>query len=212
MSPWNDAPTRYPPSGRFNVAFKQFVVSLLGCCLWLLGSSATAQIPTYNLFNDTTTQLNFQTLDPARGTWKDQVLKGQEQKTFNMTSGDPSGKIRIATPSRGYNEYKIGAGGIYRLTWNDQKQMWDVRTVQPGYSTANPANPAQPVAAPRSNPAPSNVAALPYGLGDSVLVLWKQKWYVATVIRLGGEKVKIHYDGYEDSWDEWVDGARIRRR
>jgi len=175
---------------------------------------AAAQIPTYNLFNDTTAELFFQTLDPARGTWKDQSLKAHEQKTYNMTSGDPVGKIRIATPSRGYNEYKVGAGGVYRLTWSDPKQMWDVRTVQQGHGAQT--NPVQPLAA-NSNPAataqaPVRTAALPYRLGDSVLALWKQSWYAATVIQMDGSKLKIHYDGYGNDWDEWVDGSRVRPR
>jgi hypothetical protein len=32
------------------------------------------------------------------------------------------------------------------------------------------------------------------------------------VIQVGRERVKIHYDGYDNSWDEWVDGSRIRPR
>jgi RNA binding activity-knot of a chromodomain len=53
---------------------------------------------------------------------------------------------------------------------------------------------------------------LTYRLGDAVLVSWKGKWYTATVIQMGINKLKIHYDGYASSWDEWVDGTRIRYR
>ncbi|MBK7356620.1 Tudor-knot domain-containing protein [Propionivibrio sp.] len=169
-------------------------------------SQAIAQIPTYNVFNDTNVVLNFQTLDPARGTWKDQKLNAHSQITLNMYSGNPTGKIRIATPNHGYNEYQVGAGGIYRLTWSDQKQMWDVRATQ----QANAITAAKPME--RSNPASPGQGALPYRLGDSTLVSWKGKWYNATVIQTGSNKVKIHYDGYDSNWDEWVDGTRIRYR
>ena len=43
-------------------------------------------------------------------------------------------------------------------------------------------------------------------------VLWNGDWYRATVIEVGKSRVKVHYDGYDDTWDEWVDGTRIRNR
>lgn len=200
------------------MAFSKHLFLILACLFLLPVSQAAAQTPTYKVFNDTNVVLNFQTLDPARGTWKDQSLDPHQQKTFNMMSGNPIGKIRIATPKNGYNEYKIGAGGVYRLTWSQQKQMWDIRANKHGYgSGANPAqppavaaNPASPGSA-HSRSAPQT-AALPYRLGDSVLVLWNRKWYAATVIQLGGRNVRIHYDGYGSNYDEWVDGSRIRYR
>jgi CHAT domain-containing protein/Tfp pilus assembly protein PilF len=47
-------------------------------------------------------------------------------------------------------------------------------------------------------------------LGDRVEVEWKGDWYQAQVIEVKGNQYKIHYDGYADSWDEWVDTSRIR--
>ncbi|MBK8114921.1 MAG: hypothetical protein IPK44_10445 [Candidatus Accumulibacter sp.] len=29
---------------------------------------------------------------------------------------------------------------------------------------------------------------------------------------MDGSKLKIHYDGYGNDWDEWVDGSRVRPR
>lgn len=182
------------------------VVGLLACLWFGLMSQSIAQVPTYNIYNDTNVLLNFQTFDPGRGTWKDQKLNAHSQVTLNMLSGNPVGKIRIATPSHGYNEYKVGAGGIYRLTWSDQKQMWDVRAVQ----QANAITAARPVE--QSNPVSPNVRGLAYRLGDAVLVMWKGKWYPATVLQLNGNTARIHYDGYGNEWDEWVDGSRIRYR
>ncbi|TAN46842.1 MAG: hypothetical protein EPN21_19350 [Methylococcaceae bacterium] len=171
--------------------------------LWLvLPLGAWAQYPTYTLFNDTNEALNFETLDPGRGTWKSQTTNPHEKKSFSMTSGIPSGKIRIATTSRGYVEYDVYAGGSYRLIWDAQKGMWDFRSIKS----------AAPARAPATRGGTASSPALPYRLGDSVLVWWKTQWYSATVIQLGGSQVKIHYDGYDNSWDEWVTGNRIRYR
>src|SRR6266480_1848577 len=46
--------------------------------------------------------------------------------------------------------------------------------------------------------------------GDRVEVQWKGDWYQAEVIEVKGNQYKIHYDGYDSSWDEWVDNSRIR--
>jgi Ca-activated chloride channel family protein len=41
-------------------------------------------------------------------------------------------------------------------------------------------------------------------------VLWKDRWYPASVLKRDGGRAFIHYDGYEASWDEWVGPDRIR--
>ncbi len=46
--------------------------------------------------------------------------------------------------------------------------------------------------------------------GDKVEVLWNSKWYPSTVLEVKGSTWKIHYDGYGDTFDEWVDQDRIR--
>ncbi|QWR76568.1 Tudor-knot domain-containing protein [Candidatus Magnetomonas plexicatena] len=46
--------------------------------------------------------------------------------------------------------------------------------------------------------------------GEKVEVLWKGTWYAATVLKAKGELTYIHYDGYNNSWDEWVGIDRIR--
>lgn len=170
--------------------------------LLLLPLGAQAQYPTYTLFNDTNEVLNFETLDPGRGTWKNQSANPHERKTFSMTSGITSGKIRIATVSRGYVEYDVYSGGSYKLIWDTQKGMWDFRSEK----TAATARP------PAKRGGAASGATLPYRLGDAVLVWWKTQWYNATVIQLAGSQVKIHYDGYDNSWDEWVGSNRIRYR
>lgn len=49
-----------------------------------------------------------------------------------------------------------------------------------------------------------------YSTGDPVDVNWKGSWYPAHVTSVGKGKWKIHYDGYDNSWDEWVTASRIR--
>jgi hypothetical protein len=55
-------------------------------------------------------------------------------------------------------------------------------------------------------------AAAGHNVGDAVMVKWKGKWYPASVLRAQGGQYYIHYDGYDNSWDEWVGHGRIRSR
>lgn len=61
-------------------------------------------------------------------------------------------------------------------------------------------------------PAPATPAAAgAYKVGDKLTVEWKGATYPATVIAVpAAGQYKIHYDGYESSWDEVVGAARIR--
>lgn len=38
----------------------------------------------------------------------------------------------------------------------------------------------------------------------------EKQWYKSTLLEVNGDKFKIHYDGWADTWDEEVDGNRIR--
>jgi hypothetical protein len=53
-------------------------------------------------------------------------------------------------------------------------------------------------------------AAGRWTVGERVLVLWKGHWYKAVVIGVKPGLSKLNYDGYADSWDEWVGPERIR--
>lgn len=46
---------------------------------------------------------------------------------------------------------------------------------------------------------------------ERVEVEWQGEWYPAVILETRGAKYKIHYSGYGAEWDEWVDGARLRR-
>lgn len=49
-----------------------------------------------------------------------------------------------------------------------------------------------------------------FSVNQKVEVLWKGRWYKATVLSVNGNSYKIHYDGYASSWDETVPKSRIR--
>ena len=51
-----------------------------------------------------------------------------------------------------------------------------------------------------------------YAAGSTVQVRWKEKWYPAKVLKADSGVHLIHYIGYDNSWNEWVSAARIRRR
>ena len=41
-------------------------------------------------------------------------------------------------------------------------------------------------------------------------VLWKEQWYKARVLREENGRYYIHYEDFDNSWDEWVTDERIR--
>lgn len=47
-------------------------------------------------------------------------------------------------------------------------------------------------------------------IGEYVEVEWKGRWWRAQVIEVDGSRPKVHYLGFEASWDEWVARARVR--
>jgi len=53
----------------------------------------------------------------------------------------------------------------------------------------------------------------PYDVGDHVLVEWEGSVYPAHITEVPGPgKVKVHYDGYDDIWDEVVPRSRVKGR
>jgi len=50
-----------------------------------------------------------------------------------------------------------------------------------------------------------------YGVGDAVLVEWEGNVYPAKIIAVvSSTKYKVHYDGYDDIWDESIPRSRIK--
>ena len=51
-----------------------------------------------------------------------------------------------------------------------------------------------------------------YSVGDQVEVEWAGSWYKASILQiLTNGRVKVHYIGWSDSWDEVVPLNRVRR-
>lgn len=103
------------------------------------GSAAPAnevpllQAAPYKLHNQSNQTLSFETLDPARGTWRSQSLYPNETKAFTFAPGIKDGKIRIVTPGRGYVEYDTHFGWKYSLLWDAVKGVWDLQIAERGY-------------------------------------------------------------------------------
>ena len=52
-----------------------------------------------------------------------------------------------------------------------------------------------------------------YDVGDHVLVEWEGKNYAGVITDGPGPgKIKVHYDGYDEMWDEVVPRARLKGR
>lgn len=50
-----------------------------------------------------------------------------------------------------------------------------------------------------------------YGVGDQVLVEWEGGVYPAVILEMSGPtKYKVHYEGYDEIWDEVVPRTRIK--
>ncbi|MEQ1772405.1 MAG: hypothetical protein ABL891_01365 [Burkholderiales bacterium] len=86
----------------------------------------------WSLHNRTNETLRFQTLDPARGTWRDQSMFPNETKSYTFNPGVTQGKFRVATQNRGFVEYEMRAGWRYSIIWDKNKGVWDFRTVHKG--------------------------------------------------------------------------------
>ena len=82
---------------------------------------------------------------------------------------------------------------------------------------APPANPLAPPAAAASAAASASAlteAQTPVGKGGKVMVLSQSKnWRACTIVDSDAMRVKIHYDGFNPAYDEWLerDSPRIRR-
>ena len=80
---------------------------------------------------------------------------------------------------------------------------------QPAVAKPEPLLP-DPSAATPSTPSPASDAAAARP-PSALEVLWNGRWYPARVVETRADgKVKIHYEGYSDVWDDWVSRARLR--
>lgn len=121
------------------------IFCLLLALLPFLPFSASAQQPSWQLKNISNATLNFETFDPARGSWKQQQIYPNQVVNYSMSYGTSEGKFHIDTKDRGYVEYRVLAGRSYTLGWDSNKGVWDLKfaPTQQNYSGNAP-----PAAAP----------------------------------------------------------------
>ncbi len=46
--------------------------------------------------------------------------------------------------------------------------------------------------------------------GDAIHILWGSRWFTGKVVETAADKVKVHYDQYDATWDEWATLDRVR--
>lgn len=51
----------------------------------------------------------------------------------------------------------------------------------------------------------------PFQVGDAVEIDWSGMWYKGTVKEVASGKYKVHYEGWSDTYDEWVGPERLRK-
>lgn len=106
------------------------------------------------------------------------------------------------------NQYYIHYDG-YSNTYDEWVDLSRI-----GYTGIQPPPPVtiQPAPAPQPLPLANQPLKSRLKIGGQVEVLWKGTWYPSTIKQVGakGAKYYIHYNGYGNSWDEWVGLTRIR--
>jgi len=108
----------------------------------------------------------------------------------------------------------------FRVHFNFEGHEWDEdvsidRMLGRGKSAADSCKPPAHVAAILGIRASEKDAEkrAAYKKGDKVRVRWRNSVYSATVIDVfEGGKLRIHYDGFEDAWDEIIPIERIVAR
>ena len=53
-----------------------------------------------------------------------------------------------------------------------------------------------------------------YSVGEAVKIQWKGSWYDGSIIAVNNKKklYKVHFDGYNNSWDECVKDKRLQKK
>lgn len=142
---------------------------------------------------------------------KIQVLWGSKYYPSSVTeigSNDKAGKYKINYDgwSSSSDEW-VGTDRIRSADIQDDKVVAARKTV----STTTATNSSTTTETAAST---TNNSKTVYKAGDKITALWNKKDYKATIVEVGSNdkagKYKIHYDGWADSWDEWIGTDRIK--
>ena len=60
-------------------------------------------------------------------------------------------------------------------------------------------------------PPPGDPIEEPVEVGALVFAKWGKRWWPAQVVSVSDDGYRVHYDGWESSWDEYVTVERLRR-
>ena len=79
------------------------------------------------------------------------------------------------------------------------------------FSTNTPVRvtPTSPARANIHTPAPANETPPPAD-AEKVEILWGGQWFPGYVVKRDGARTLIHYNGWADSWNEWVTADKLR--
>lgn len=111
----------------------------------------------------------------------------------------------------------VESPGRYRVHFEGYEAIWDesVAATRIKGRISGPVQAPPPPAKVRARLGAANKAQLStFKVGDHVKVDWKGTFYSATILAVhGGEKYRVHYEGYDANWDENnVDISRIQRK
>lgn len=98
---------------------------------------------------------------------------------------------------------------VYEVAYDDFGADWN-RVARPAQLRARdevPEETTDPNVLPQRGTPIADVRVLHAGM--KVLVLWQQTWWPAHVVGLEPGRARITYDGYDASYDESVEAARI---
>jgi hypothetical protein len=104
------------------------------------------------------------------------------------------------------NILAVAAGEKYRIHYVGFNSSWDE------WVTDARVRPKSGKSATSASIAPSASPAATYAVGDAVNIEWKGGWYPGKIIAIDGAKYRVHYDGYNSSWDESVTPARLKKK
>lgn len=110
------------------------------------------------------------------------------------------------------SRFRLALAGILILATvpvQSQTQVWTTPSRTSTWSDNLQLVPADSAAPPEGKAAAGTPSRL-LAVGDKVRVAWTGGWYDATVLALGDGRYRVHYDGWDASWDEWVDASRMR--
>ncbi|MBI5536191.1 MAG: hypothetical protein HY898_25945 [Deltaproteobacteria bacterium] len=138
---------------------------------------------------------------------KEQYIVGDHVLVEWEGNDYPAVIISVEGPAR----YRVHYDG-YDKIWDENVNVTRVkgRVKGPTLAPPPPAKVLKRGGAPASSGSAQSGSPSRFREGVRVRVEWHGKPYAATVVSvLGGERYRVHYEGFGPEWDETIDGSRI---